>query len=36
MSFQKVYERSENTAVFYAVLLFIVFHFGMLLLFSLI
>jgi len=36
MSFQKVYERSENTAVFYAVLLFIAFHFGMLMLFHLI
>lgn len=33
MSFQKVFERSENTAVFYGVLIFIAFHFGMLLLF---
>lgn len=36
MSFQKVYERSENTAVFYGVLLFIAFHLGMLLLFNLV
>ncbi len=36
MNFQKIYEKSENTAVFYAVLIFIVFHFGMLLLFNLV
>lgn len=33
---QKAFEKSENTAVFLAVLLFVVFHFGMLLLFNLV
>lgn len=33
---QKAFEKSENTAVFLAVLFFIVFHFGMLLLFNLV
>ncbi len=36
MSFQKTFERSENTAVFIGVVLFFVFHFGMLFLFNLI
>lgn len=31
---QKAFEKSENTAVFYGVVLFIVFHFGMLYLFT--
>jgi hypothetical protein len=31
---QKAFEKSENTAVFYGVTLFIVFHFGMLYLFT--
>jgi hypothetical protein len=35
MNFQKMFEKSENTAVFIAVLLFFVFHFGMLMLFNL-
>lgn len=36
MNMQKAFEKSENTAVFYAVLIFIVFHFGMLFLFGLV
>lgn len=31
---QKAFEKSENTAVFYGVVLFVAFHFGMLYLFS--
>ncbi|KAF0103818.1 MAG: hypothetical protein FD187_1546 [bacterium] len=31
---QKAFEKSENAAVFYGVVLFIVFHFGMLYLFT--
>jgi hypothetical protein len=34
MNFQKIFERSENTAVIIGVALFIVFHFGMLYLFE--
>jgi hypothetical protein len=34
MNFQKIFERSENRAVAVIVLLFIVFHFGMLYLLS--
>jgi hypothetical protein len=33
---QKLFSKSENSAVAYAVALFIVFHFGMLYLFSLV
>jgi hypothetical protein len=33
---QKVFEKNENTAVFFTVLIFIVFHFGMLLLFRIV
>ena len=33
---QKIYEKSENQAVFVTVLLFLVFHFGMLYLFRVI
>lgn len=36
MNFQKLFEKSENSAVLYGVVLFAVFHFGMLLLFDLI
>lgn len=36
MNFQKTFEHSENTAVFIAVLLFFVFHLGMLMLFELV
>ncbi len=31
---QKAFEKSENIAVFYGVVIFIVFHFGMLYLFT--
>jgi len=31
---QKIFEKSENTAVLITVLIFIIFHFGMLFLFS--
>jgi len=33
---QKIFEKSENTAVFITVLVFIVFHFGMLYLFRIV
>ena len=33
---QKIFEKSENTAVLVTVLVFIVFHFGMLYLFKLV
>lgn len=33
---QNIFEKSENTAVFVTVLIFIVFHFGMLFLFRLV
>ena len=33
---QKIFEKSENSAVFVTVLVFIVFHFGMLYLFKLV
>lgn len=33
---QKIFEKSENTAVFITVLIFIVFHFGMLYLFKIV
>jgi len=33
---QKTFEKSENTAVFITVLIFIVFHFGMLFLFKIV
>ncbi len=33
---QKLYEKSENTAVIAAVTLFVVFHFGMLYLFDIV
>jgi len=33
---QKIFEKSENTAVFITVLIFIVFHFGMLFLFKIV
>ena len=33
---QKIFDKSENTAVFITVLIFIVFHFGMLFLFRII
>lgn len=36
MNFQKIFEGSENTAVFIGVALFIVFHFGMLYLFDIV
>lgn len=36
MNFQKVFERSENQAVALGVLVFLVFHFGMLYLFGLV
>ena len=36
MNMQKAFEKSENTAVVYAVAAFIVFHFGMLFLFGLV
>jgi hypothetical protein len=34
MNMQKMFEKSENSAVFAAVAIFIVFHFGMLYLFD--
>ena len=34
MGIQKLFEKSENLALAYIVLIFIVFHFGMLLLFE--
>jgi len=34
--FQKIFDKSENTAVFITVLVFIVFHFGMLYLFRIV
>jgi hypothetical protein len=34
MSFQKIFEKSENVAVMVGVALFIAFHFGMLFLFD--
>lgn len=36
MNFQKIFETSENTAVFIGVAVFIVFHFGMLYLFDIV
>lgn len=36
MNFQEIFEKSENRAVFIAVLIFIVFHFGMLYLFEIV
>lgn len=33
---QKIFDKSENTAVFVTVLIFIVFHFGMLFLFRIV
>ena len=33
---QKIFEKSENTAVLITVLVFIIFHFGMLLLFRIV
>ena len=33
---QKIFEKSENTAVFVTVLIFICFHFGMLYLFKIV
>lgn len=36
MSFQRIFESSENTAVFIGVAVFIVFHFGMLYLFDIV
>lgn len=33
---QRIFEKSENTAVFVTVLVFIVFHFGMLYLFRIV
>ncbi len=36
MSFQKIFEKSENVAVMVGVALFIVFHFGMLYLFGIV
>lgn len=33
---QKIFEKNENAAVFIAVLIFLVFHFGMLLLFKIV
>jgi len=33
---QKIFDKSENTAVFITVLIFLVFHFGMLLLFRIV
>ena len=36
MNMQKLFERSENSAVVAAVTLFVVFHFGMLLLFDIV
>lgn len=33
---QKIYEKSENSAVFFTVLIFLVFHFGMLYLFRIV
>lgn len=33
---QRIFEKSENTAVFVTVLIFIVFHFGMLYLFRIV
>lgn len=36
MNMQKIFEKSENSAVMVAVTIFIVFHFGMLMLFELV
>lgn len=36
MNFQKTFEKSENTAVSIAVVIFFVFHLGMLVLFELV
>lgn len=36
MNMQRIFEKSENSAVVAAVLVFIVFHFGMLYLFTLV
>lgn len=36
MNFQKIFEKSENTAVVVGVALFIVVHFGMLILFDIV
>jgi hypothetical protein len=33
---QKIFEKSENATVFFTVLAFIIFHFGMLLLFKIV
>jgi len=33
---QKIFSKSENTAVFITVLIFLIFHFGMLLLFKIV
>jgi hypothetical protein len=33
---QKIFEKSENTAVFVTVLIFLIFHFGMLMLFKIV
>jgi hypothetical protein len=36
MNFQRIFEKSENSAVMVGVTLFIVFHFGMLYLFGIV
>lgn len=36
MNMQKIFEKSENSAVAYAVAIFVAFHFGMLFLFGLV
>ncbi len=36
MNFQRIFEKSENSAVMVGVALFIVFHFGMLYLFGIV
>jgi hypothetical protein len=36
MNFQRIYDKSENAAVAVAVALFMLFHFGMLVLFNLV
>lgn len=33
---QKIFEKNENTAVFVTVLIFLIFHFGMLMLFKIV
>jgi hypothetical protein len=33
---QKIFEKSENTAVFVTVMIFLIFHFGMLMLFKIV